>query len=187
MHEARPGAGGESATAGEALHEARLAETAARLREERRADEAAAPRTHLLDPTDLTEEELRPTERQDYFMPRSSTGPSGERAAAKAMAERRKQWRASASATAGGPATRRAARKRAGEGEAPDVVTDDRDDAGAAHPSPASTFVCVACNARLKHRICCLVQVSPCVQTATTTKSALRRWTSTGRRRATPP
>lgn len=116
--------------------EARLAETAARLREERRADEAAAPRTRRLDPSALTEEELRPTERQEYFMPRHCSGPSGERAAAKVMGERRKRWRSSSHATDGGGATRRAARTHVAAGEAPDVATDDRDDAGAANRFP---------------------------------------------------
>ena len=100
---------------------------------ERAAGDAAAPRTRVLDPADLTEEELRPTERQDYFMPRRSSGPSGERAAAKEMAVRRRRGRAASAADPEAP--RGAARRAAVVGEAPDIAPDDHDDAGAA-PCP---------------------------------------------------
>ena len=81
----------------------------------------------MLDPSELTEEELRPTERQSYFMPRCTGGPSGERAATKVMAERRKQYRAAAQADVGAP---QRATQRGNEGEAPEATADDRDDAG---------------------------------------------------------
>lgn len=130
--------GGDRAEDEEAVAEReqqrKLERSAAYLRQSRREEEASAPRTRVLDPSELTEEELRPTERQAYFMPRRSGGASGERAAAKVMAERRKQWRAAAHAT--DSTAQRTAACRVQEGEAPEATVDDRDDAGSALPSP---------------------------------------------------
>eukprot|EP00892_Ulva_mutabilis_P012650 jgi/Ulvmu1/9758/UM055_0098.1 len=105
--------------AAERAHKCKLERSAEYLRQSQREEEEVAPRTRVLDPAQLTDEELRPTERHAYFMPRRSGGQSGDRAAAKVMADRRKQWRAAAHSTP----------RRDREGEAPEATMDDRDDA----------------------------------------------------------